>query len=432
MIEQWSAMDEAATQSPENSFNSSGKIKEAITRIYHQACEDNFAIGVPLIAQRGHRRAPGQAYPVFPSLYGDGSGISIFLAAYYVATRHPEARQIALRSLLPLRERIAQIIKMRSIPSELGPIGGLSGIASCIYTLSQLAAWLDEPELLITARGVADTIPLEYIASDTRLDVVSGCAGTLLSLLSFIEQSSRMDMESGAALDLALAGGQRLLDHRVSVRSLPKAWAHEAGPPLSGFGYGAAGIAYALLRLFERTKQERFLDAAIEGFAFERSLYMPDQGAWLDLRSDRPVSENSWSEGAPGIALSRLGSISIIDLPPLRYDLEEALNITRVAPLGRHDHLSCGNFGCIDIMHTAGEMLGRLHLTAHARHLAENVLSSRAKSGLILGDQSQDSEDQQPGVNQSLLLGLAGIGYVLLRILCPGELPSMLLLQLHN
>jgi lantibiotic modifying enzyme len=414
-------MNGEARERPDNSYIQ--EAEEAIARIYHHARAGYLDWDGTSTAQNGRPESPRQLHEAFPALYHGGSGISLFLAAHYAITRHPEARQLALQSLVPLRKQVAQLLETPSPFPVHYPLGGLKGIASSIFTLSQLAAWLNEPVLLTIARDVTNILSPEHLASDTHLDIVSGCAGTLLCLLSFLQEASRMGVESGPALDLALAGGQRLLDQRVSFRSLPRAWATEANPPLSGFAYGAAGIGYALVRLFEWTKQEKFLDAAIEGFAFERSLYLPEFGAWLDLRSDRPGSGNSWYEGAPGIALSRLGSISVVDLASLRHDLEEALRITRVLPLLSQDHLNWGNFGLIDIMHTAGEKLGRMQLTAHAHHLANEVLRQRKNSGFIFAD------EPTPAPNQSLFLGLSGVGYVLLRILYPGELPSILLLE---
>jgi lantibiotic modifying enzyme len=86
------------------------------------------------------------------------------------------------------------------------------------------------------------------------------------------------------------------------------------GETLTGFSHGAAGVAYALLKLFAVTQQEEFLGAACEGIGYERSVFIPDVRNWPDLRKLVQVQEgipisyvSGWCHGATGIGLARLG-----------------------------------------------------------------------------------------------------------------------------
>ena len=81
-------------------------------------------------------------------------------------------------------------------------------------------------------------------------------------------------------------------------------------------------------------------------------------------------------------------------------------------------------------MNIAGNVLGRLHLTVHARHLATQLLARAAVSGFRFQphDHPTDLPDR-PENNSSLFLGLAGVGYTLLRLNYPDLFPSVLLLE---
>ena len=51
----------------------------------------------------------------------------------------------------------------------------------------------------------------------------------------------------------------------------------------------------------------------------------------------------TWCHGAPGIALARLGSLSIYQTDEILQDVEVALQTTQKYGLQGVDHLCCGN-----------------------------------------------------------------------------------------
>ena len=409
------------------------EVNQAVARIFGHIRDNSVATSADSVSWIAPERFPNAAGTeqalAGPQFYDGISGIGLFLAAYYFASKRADVRDLALRCALRLR------LDMQSDPvaKHTTGTGGLVGPASVLYPLVRLADWLKMPELLESAQELATAITPGQILEEDRLDVMGGCAGTLLALLSFIEEVSAMGMDTGIAMDLAILCGRRLLENRISYKSGPRAWPAAGSPPASGFGHGAAGIAYALVRLFQHTGQEEFRDAAIEGFAFERSLYLPELQTWYDPRSQRPLRKASWCEGAPGIALGLLHSVLAVDSHALRHDLEQALTITRFLPASPLDHLCCGNFGRVEIMNIAGSITGRLQLTEHARELARQVLEHAAASGFRFHPHDQAASRQQGfELNPSLFLGLSGIGYTLLRLSYPDLFPSFLMLETQS
>ena len=115
---------------------------------------------------------------------------------------------------------------------------------------------------------------------DRSFDVVDGAAGCIGSLLALHAVAP-----AAATLDLATRCGDHLLGH---ARSMPHGigWIPErADTPLAGFAHGAAGIAWALLKLAAATGERRFRTAALEAIAYERSLFSPEAQNWPDLRA---------------------------------------------------------------------------------------------------------------------------------------------------
>jgi lantibiotic modifying enzyme len=406
------------------------ELADALERVFHQvresliAHENGFVSTGPFAIDK-HGMGKRAHYGL--KLYDGLSGIALFIAAYSFASKNTEARDLAVLLVARLR------LEVRHLVTNSNRADGLSGMGALPYVFVQLATWLKMPELMDVAREVTASITPRQILTEDRLDVVQGCAGTLLSLLSFTEEVAAMGSDSGPALELALLCGRHLLDKRVSYKSGPRAWPAIDSPPLSGFAYGAAGISYALVRLFRFTGLEEFREAAIEGFAFERTLYIPQLQTWFDSRCNLPLAKASWCEGAPGVALGILGSRSAIDSHALRHDLEQALNITRNLLEGPVDNLCCGNFGRVEIMNIAGSVLGRLQLTEYARQLAAEILERAEKSGFRFQMPHDPADSQEnSGDNLSLFLGLAGVGYTLLRLNYPDLFPSVLLLETLN
>jgi len=81
-----------------------------------------------------------------------------------------------------------------------------------------------------------------------------------------------------------IASGERLLA-TAQLMAQGIGWGTAIMPqPLAGFSHGAAGMAWALWQLSTATGLGRFHTATYEAVAYERYLFAPTQGNWLDLR----------------------------------------------------------------------------------------------------------------------------------------------------
>lgn len=356
-------------------------------------------------------------------LYDGRTGIAVLFAARFRLTGNPSHRTLALRTLQPLlrRARLMDPAARRRTATLIG-IGGASGIGSLIYALLTAGRLLDEdtgPEAL----ALSELVSPEAIEADHHLDVLGGSAGALLGLLP-LHHATGQD----AALERAIACGEHLLARRTSRDGGPRAWRTIAEAPLTGFSHGAAGIAYALTRLHESTHDPRFLEAALEGIAYENSLFSPTEANWPDLRRPHPTAGgprhlNQWCHGAAGIALARLGCHRIHPTPETLHDIEAALALTHPDTAQAVDHLCCGNMGRVESLLVGAHELSRPDWARTAAQIATRAVHRAHQRGTYQLFAGSTTSVANPGLFQ----GLAGIGYQLLRLAHPDHLPSILL-----
>jgi type 2 lantibiotic biosynthesis protein LanM len=354
-------------------------------------------------------------FAVGPELYDGLAGIAVFFGELWQRTGAERFRKQAKLSLASARR------EYENPHTPPDSVGGFSGVAGWIYALVRLGIQLERRDWIDEAFGW-----LPWIAgradTDAHFDVIGGVAGALLVLVEL----DRIAPERGA-LVVARACAQRL----VSTATHDSAGAHWIGAAnpehaLTGFSHGAAGIGAALARFAAYSGDDTCMTLASEAFRFERA--NRSNGGWSDLREKR-CSEHSadghlyaWCHGAPGIGLARMAFPGALCDPQWRRDVEECVALSCEHAFGGSHCLCHGQLGNLELLmkfqdtFPAAAQVGQWHNAAE-RLLAEGRAEWRggSVSGLdLLG----------------LMTGLAGIGYALLRIAAPQDVPSVLLLEL--
>jgi lantibiotic modifying enzyme len=322
----------------------------------------------------------------------------------------------------PLRRELAEVSADTERARRLQhPLGGMSGLGSLVYALVKIGDLLSEPAVVADAHRLAGLITEERIADDKSLDVMFGAAGALLALLALHDAMPEPLAGGATPLDVAEACARHLLGQRVSSDGKPRAWpTGPDGSPVGGFAHGAAGICCALFRLFRRTGRTELLTAAAEGIEYERTLFVAGRRDWRISWRAEPHFVNSWCNGAPGIALGRLEALDLLTDPQLDEEVGRALEITASPELEEIDLLCCGNMGRVDLLLHAQTKLGEPMGTA-AHSLALRILE-RAESRGRFTLMASCAHLFDP----RLFLGITGIGYTLLRLAAPADVPCVL------
>jgi type 2 lantibiotic biosynthesis protein LanM len=338
-------------------------------------------------------------------------GIAFFLGHLGAATGEARYTEVARKALFAQKQQLAA-------GSGLTSVGAFNGWGGVIYTLAHLGRLWNDDALLDEAEGYARRLrPL--IDADELCDVIAGSAGCLLSLLALarVRPSSWID-------ELLLACGERLLAKAEAVPPHSRAWRMPlaGNRMLAGISHGAAGIALALLRLYGRTGDARFREAAIGGIAFERALFDEHEQNWPDLRLGAEGRDGksahfmwAWCHGAPGIGLARIAGLPWLDDAEVRREIDVAVRSTVARGFGENHSLCHGDLGNLELLFAAG-------LEEEAWPIAAGVVDNIRGGGWLGG---LPGNIETPG----LMAGLAGIGYGLARLARPEAFPRLLTLE---
>jgi len=348
-------------------------------------------------------------------LYEGLGGLALFFGYLAKRTGRADFEELARAALEPVREDWRKPGRDTSTGA-----GVFVGHGSAVYILGHLAALWNEPALMDEL--LAGVPALEaLIDTDTRLDLLSGSAGLAVALLGLYQRT-----KDARLLEAARRCGERLVATALPLSEGAVGWKGEAGPlPLGGFSHGAAGICWALLELAEATGDARYAEFAHRGLAYDRSLFVPERRNWKDLRAPGVTDTRSmvmWCHGAPGIAFGRLLSLRHLDGPEVRAELSTALETTLRSGFGGSHCLCHGDLGAIEVLNLAGKVLGEPRWTQAALQRAAVVVRQGREGGWRCG---LPRGSESPG----LLMGLAGIGYGLLRLSAPEHVPSILSLE---
>jgi len=358
------------------------------------------------------------------TVYDGAAGIGLFLARLAQATNDPIIAATAEGAL-------AQALFAAGDLSQAGDYGfysGLSGVAqSCVSAGEALGR-----EDIVARGGKAMTLAARLTPQPQRLDIINGSAGAIPAFLNSAERFRREEF-----VDAARRHGDHLLE--TAARG-EKGWSWntlgaEGESHLLGFAHGASGIAYALALLGASTGEREYLDAAHEGLRYERAFFREAEGNWPDLRSfvqPGPSGEQpcmiAWCHGAPGIGMARVMLHRLLPNDPSVLKEAEIAVRTTAATLGQAS-MGTGNFslchgdgGNADLLLLAADALGRPELRKEAEMAALRAIEryEEQRAPWPCGVPSA-------GESPNLMLGLAGIGYFLLRLCDSSKYPSVLL-----
>jgi hypothetical protein len=357
-----------------------------------------------------------------PAMRFGSRGIALFLGELSAVTDDDDVRRTAIGAIQHALARVTEA-PVTEVAFYVGPLG-----TACVA--ARLGRLLGREDLAARARDVGTSLVVE----PTGFDLMSGAAGRIVGLLALHDV-----LHDNQLLESAIAVGDRLVSS-ASPSDNGASWksAHTPeGTNLTGFSHGAAGIAYALLKLFVASGHEDFRLTAEAAMEYERSWFSQGERNWPDLRQmtqyGRPIPtrlpySTTWCHGAPGIAISRILAAEVLRDRRYADEATLALGTTRdhlrlwLDSPGANYSLCHGLAGNADVLLT-GLRSARL----------VDVESATLIQGVADHGRSTYGGRRAPwpcgatggGATPSLMLGWAGIGWFYLRLATP-DLPSVL------
>jgi type 2 lantibiotic biosynthesis protein LanM len=354
--------------------------------------------------------------PLDLGLYNGLPGCSLFLAYLAAVTQETSYRRVARKALTLV---LTYLDRGRDRGVALQKLGAFSGMGGIIYTLSHLGVLWEDASLIERANALAADVPA-LIGTNNALDVIGGSAGAIgaLQVLNAISPSEHL-------LKAAVSCGEHLLSLQQQDSG---GWKTDAASsrPLTGFSHGAAGIAWALIKLAAWSGDPRFNESVHSAIAYERSTFVTRENNWPDFRP--PSGENqpdpgfmvAWCHGAPGIGLARMDNLQYVDDEKTREEIGTALCKTIDSGFGLETHycLCHGDLGNLDILLHASQRVDERWWNEHGKRLATVTLTEIAQRDYL----------RKLVAPPGFMMGLAGTGYGLLRLVCPERVPCVLAL----
>lgn len=356
-------------------------------------------------------------------LYDGLAGTTLFLAYLGYITNQSVYTDLAKQALENIRQQIG-----RAKNRDLKNVGGFGGLGGIIYLLNHLSRLWNDPKLITEALEIVPLLP-SLIEKDIRFDLIYGSSGCIISLLNlhkFITKSEDLQQIK----NIAIQCGNHLIS-KIETTPQGKAWVTtpEKKPPL-GMSHGVAGIAWSLLELSDFTKDSSFASTAKEALSYERSFFSPQMGNWPDInRDDTDDANNSnekfritWCHGATGVGIARLLSIKHLSNDKfIEQELSTAIKTVIKGGFGNNHSLCHGDLGNLDFLLQVTENQHGYKIKSQVQNIASIIFNNINKQGWLCGT---PLSVESPG----LMVGIAGIGYQLLRLASPDIVPSVLCL----
>jgi type 2 lantibiotic biosynthesis protein LanM len=348
--------------------------------------------------------------PIGEDLYNGLSGISLYFGYLGELTGRQDFKETAKKALVPLRKSMKSF---RDNPAW--SIGAFSGTSGYLYTASHLASLWNDNSL---KQEILSCIPAftDMIKEDKIYDFIGGSAGALKIMLGLYYNT-----KEPLFLNAAIRCGDHLISHSYPIKEGMGWKAPWEEMPLTGFSHGVAGIVAVLSELYLITRNHNLKDAIHRGLLFERQYYSAEHENWLTPNRDKVTV--AWCHGAPGILLSRLMlKKAKYEDEFLDHEIEIALKTTIRLGFGNNRSLCHGDFGQIEILKIAADILNRKELDFLSHSVASQVFRDIEyrgwKNGVSRGTETI-----------GLMVGLAGYGMGLLKQAHPKSVPSILTLE---
>jgi len=372
---------------------------------------------------------PNNPKSIQNNLYSGSPGVVLFYLELHRATGDAAALMMAEQGAAYLAEAATGPGAVKAFAGEsAGLYTGLAGIA---FVLERTGRAANKGEFLEASRSALNLI--KHLARPTQSgvewsesnDIISGTAGIGLTLLW-----AGRTLDDGEAIGLAVRAGRTLIDNGIPAKG-GLTWPISPKVPrrYPNFSHGAAGASYFLASLYEVTNDRRYLDAAIKGATYLRSVATETNSGGRMIFHSEPGNEKlfylSWCHGPAGTArlYHKLGEVTR-DRDWSRY-VDRLTAATRDMKVperspGFWNNISqcCGNCGVMEYLLSLYTLTGDTRHLDYARHIAADTLERATTDGDGLKWVQAEHRVQPENLvaQTGLMQGAAGVGLAMLHL----------------
>jgi lantibiotic modifying enzyme len=364
---------------------------------------------------------PGDDQSLNNTLYSGTPGVVLFFLEAFHATGDENYLEDA-------RAGADYLLATLGVEKGAGLYVGVSGIGYCleethkatqegkyrhgaVQCFDLLKQWAEEKE--------------DGIQWGETTDIISGNAGTGLFLLYLAEE-----WKDESVVAMAKKVGDRLLAVGMAADGGIK-WAMNPEFPrlMPNFSHGTAGIAYFLASLYRETKEQKYLDGALAGAQYLKSVANTDNDACLIFHHE-PEGEDlfylGWCHGPVGTARLFFRLFQITEDPEwmawvekgARGILDSGVPDQEVPGFWNNVGICCGSAGVAEFFLSLFHITQKQEYLDFAKKLTKQILdkATQDENGMWWVHAEHRSRPDFLQAQTNLMQGAAGIGLWLLRL----------------
>lgn len=343
-------------------------------------------------------------------LYNGNAGIALFMAYLGMLSGKEKYLKIAKEAIRPV---IDTMYKIKRDSCYL--IGLHNGLAGYIYAVSHLYTITKEQEYLEAVRAGIGL--MEYLVpGDRSYDVIGGSAGALQVMCSLYKKKE-YEKEAKQLRKVITSLVDHLLKNAVYEGDMVYWDSQERKIFYSGYAHGSSGIIASIYQAAEIIDLEE-ADGLVRGVLnFEHGVFNEHERNWATYSHAEEYAVG-WCHGAPGILLERLGLLKAgFSSVGLKKDIMCAIDTTLNKGFGNSICYCHGDIGNLEILEQVALFFEDKNLLHRCYSTYDEIVQ---KFLLYIGENKM--------LPIGLMLGVAGIGYSLLRKISD-EVPFILELE---
>ena len=364
---------------------------------------------------------PGDDGTINNTLYSGTPGVALFFLEAYHATGNRSYLEDA-------RTGADYLLSTLGKEQGAGLYVGISGIGYCleeIFKSTQETRYREGVlKCLDYLKQRAEEMDDGIQWSETT-DIIGGNAGTGLFLLYLAAE-----WKDEAVLDMAKRAGDRLLAVGIPADEGVK-WAMNPQYPrlMPNFSHGTAGIAYFLASLFQMTNERKYLDGALSGARYLKSVAMTEDGVCLIFHHE-PEGEDlyylGWCHGPVGTTRLFYRLFQITNdrewmewvEKGARGVLESGIPAHETPGFWNNVGVCCGSAGVADFFLSLFQITGKPEYLDFAEKLTEQIRDTATldDAGMRWVQAEHRAKPDFLQAQTNLMQGSAGIGLWLLRL----------------
>lgn len=351
-------------------------------------------------------------------LYKGNSGIALFFAYLAIATGEEKYKESALRVIKSCVDLLESLDEYSDEDKDIGAFTGISGVIYAVFYVGEILGINKFKDIAYKSTNYL----VKDIKSNNEFDIISGCSGALAVLLSLYEKTTDAEIKASLMINCNIIA-EHIINNITKYEDMLLWGQYGKNEGYTGFAHGTSGITSTLIRYYSHSKDPRIHKIINGTLRFESHLFSSETNNWKLSIQDNAKSV-AWCHGASGILLNRslLLKYGYENKEDIMTDIKYALETVIEHGFGFNYILCHGDTGNLSSIYQLAEVMNDEELKKYCDSTLDSLFNKYVKN-------NWDQNTFRSANMYGLMIGLAGLGYFMLKYGCNQDMPNLLWLE---